>query len=1595
MKLLAFDIEYHPGRKTITSYGTFDLEANLHKGSNVPELIGKLESADVILGHNIIHHDLRILNERYGFKPNGKPTIDTLFLSSLLFANKPYHKLTKKYFSSLNIEEVSNPALDSKLSMELYHDLVSKWESLNPKLQVAYFHLLGEHPGFAGFFTANGHPQKNKASNSITKRLLHGKVCSTVDIGHLITTNPLELAYAIALINAQNEDSILPGWLIHTYPKILEILSKLRLVYCGKDSCQYCQQYLSPISGLRKYFGYPGYRKFEGDQDVPLQQAIVDSGLLRESLLAVLPTGGGKSICYQVPALMAHELKRSLTVIISPLQSLMKDQVDNLIGKGIFKAFTINGMIDPVTRAKAVEAVEMGSAAMLYISPESLRSKTIRRILLGRDIERFVIDEAHCFSAWGHDFRPDYFYIAEFIRDIQERQAWNRHIPVSCFTATAKPEVIRDITAYFSARLSQSLDVFITHAKRPNLTFGVAEAGDDDKFERLLNLLDLAKGPTIIYAARVKRCEEIAERLNRFQKPALFYHGQMEPDQKRLNQEKFMEGEVDIMVATSAFGMGVDKSNITNVIHYEISPSLENYIQEAGRAGRDQEIQAKCHVLFNEEDLQKHFNLLNSTRLNKQDISQIWRAVRLFKRERFSKSALEIAEKAGWDLEMNELETKVKTAIANLEEVGFLKREENATRLFAQNILVKNFDRAREIITERLGTQNPKVIQTPVRIMQYLISRDKTQVDLIAYHLGLTRYEVGGWINKFKDWNLLGDSIELEARISIVQSKNSSARKLEKCLGIEKELIRFFKSQSRDSSKIYLKDLHDQIDHPDKDAVSFVILERLINFWELNRKIRKKSTGLDRHVVHVNFSSEKALEAIKRRNELSKKILDVIVANFVEDEDTELKIAKAVFTIKQIREALRPLIESEVSTTEIEEALYFMIMLEIISVEGGLIVFYNPMKITRLEETNKQYTKEEYQQLERFYQSRTEQVHIVGEYAKKMLRSSLEGMQFVDDYFQLEYQVFLEKYFRGKLGKIKRPVTEANFRKIVGDLSIEQTNIIRDNQSNRILIAAGPGSGKTRVLVHKVASLMMMEDVKQDQFLMLTFSRPAAQEMRSRLKNLIGTVYGLDISTFHSYAFDLIGQKGDLERSGGVIRKAIDQLREESQYYPRIAQKSVILVDEYQDIDRDQYDFIREIVRIAENARVIVVGDDDQNIYSFRGSSTKFMLDFMQEFECRTYYLTKNYRSRANLVDFCDDFISAAPIERVKSGIKMQPNDQRKGPLELYLFPGDSHPVEALVDALKKLKTSGGTCILTRTNEESLQVKAFLDKAGIEANLVMDRSGYRVRSMLEMEVFSHWIERNADEETGRISRETFAELSDKLADQYQNSRHIERVTYAIGNFYNAKRHIFRSDWRRYLEELRHEDLVSDPKNKVWVSTMHKVKGREFRHVFLYLDHFQLKDHDDYRLFYVAASRAMQSLRIFTNNHTLIKYLQGHGEIYQSDIVYPIPSTIRIFLTLEDIYLDKAKNRPLQKALSDTKGQLEISYDPTEKNVRIGSGILHLSKKGKAKITQWEAKDYKVQSTELDQVVIWRDEKEEYRKGYRIPLCLVSMEKKLE
>lgn len=344
------------------------------------------------------------------------------------------------------------------------------------------------------------------------------------------------------------------------------------------------------LEALTRYFGYDSFR--------PGQQGIVEALLAGRDVLGVMPTGAGKSVCYQIPA----ALSPGVTLVISPLISLMRDQVDALNDLGLPAAF-INTTQTPDEQAMVFAQAAAGQIKLLYVAPERLETGRFRDFAARTPISLIAVDEAHCVSQWGQDFRSSYLGIGDFIAGLPQRP------PVGAFTATATERVRRDIVGLLGLR---NPAVTVTGFDRPNLYFDVVKL--ETKYKAAWVARYVADHPDesgIVYCATRKTTEALADTLNQMGHPAVAYHGGMSPDAREAAQRDFITDKVPVVVATNAFGMGIDKSNVRYVIHHNLPESIEAYYQEAGRAGRDGE-PSRCTLLWNESDIVTRRRLLDN-----------------------------------------------------------------------------------------------------------------------------------------------------------------------------------------------------------------------------------------------------------------------------------------------------------------------------------------------------------------------------------------------------------------------------------------------------------------------------------------------------------------------------------------------------------------------------------------------------------------------------------------------------------------------------------------------------------------------------------------------------------------------------------------------------------------------------------------------------------------------------------------------------------------------------------------------------------------------------------------------------------------------
>lgn len=1600
--IVFIDLEVNPANRQILDMGALCNDGATFHANSLKQFITFIGQSTYIAGHNILNHDLKYLEPLFGQAGYVPPkAIDTLYLSPLLFPAKPYHHLLKD--DKLQTDSLNNPLNDSIKAKELFMAETEAFRQLDEELKYIYFALLRPMKEFGPFFEFVGYRPQQRTDDleTIIHRRFRNDFCEHAPLARYICQNPIELAYCLALIDCHDRYSITPPWVLHHFREVESLMYVLRNTPC-LTGCDYCNQKFDIHKGLKKFFGYDRYRIYNNQ---PLQENAVRAAVEGKSILAVFPTGGGKSITFQVPALMSGELVKGLTVVISPLQSLMKDQVDNLRKNNITDAVTINGLLDPVERANSFEKVEDGSASILYISPESLRSKTIERLLLGRKVVRFVIDEAHCFSSWGQDFRVDYLYIGEYLKQLQEKKGLEQPIPVSCFTATAKQKVIEDITAYFKEKLNLQLELFRSDSSRTNLQYKVfARQQEEDKYICLRNIIEQKDCPTIVYVARTRTASKLAARLEQDGFSARAFHGKMDIRDKTENQNDFIAGRVQIMVATSAFGMGVDKKDVGLVVHYEISDSLENYVQEAGRAGRDERINASCYILFDEEDLSKHFILLNQTKLHIGEIQQVWKAIKNITRFRLniSQSALEIARKAGWDDSIINIETRVKTAIAALEEAGYLQRGQNIPQVFANSILANTTQEAIDKINasphfdEKQKTQATRIIKKLIATKSRKYANNEVpeaRIDYISDHLGIPNEQVIQIITLLREEKILDDARDLTAYIIKKEQRNRSLDIIKLYNSVERFLLKTIRDT--EERTFNLKEIREEAEVELGRSISPDKIKTLINFWAEKNWIKRNYLDDNRNYISIRPSGYLLEKKNEARHILSEFIINYlfrkIAAGNEEGGKEEVLVEFSILELKEAYEKQRQFFLTAVSSKDIEDTLFYLSRMGALHIEGGFLVTYNRLAIQRLERNPKiQYKQEDYRKLEQFYSNKIQQIHIVGEYARKMIQNYQEALQFVDDYFRLNNTSFIQKYFPGsRKEEINRRMTPTKYKQLFGELSETQLKIVNDNQAGHIVVAAGPGSGKTRLLVHKLASLLLMEDVKHEQLLMLTFSRAAANEFRTRLRGLIGNAVGyIEIKTFHSYCFDLLGRQGSIEKSESVIRDTIEKIKNNEVEISRIT-KSVLVIDEAQDMTKDEFELITTLMEKNETLKVIAVGDDDQNIYAFRQSDSRYMQMLISGYQARSYELCENFRSRSNLVTFANAFVSLIPNRMKHTPILS--HQMEEGSLRVTRYQSENFILPLIKDVLES-PLMGTTGILTKTNEEAVFIACLLQERGMPTRLIQtNRNSFLLKDLNEIRYFNRAL--NLHPDAHLIANEQWETAKRRLKNEFRNASSWEICRSIILNFEQTYPQKYLSDWTTFLFESKLEDFYAIQGETIMVSTIHKAKGKEFDNVFLLLNHTERLPEEKKREIYVAITRAKQNLSIHLNGHYLDNIANGLALFRTDNNSYPAPESLCYLLTHKDLWLDFFIDNRCQETISRLKSGMPLQV--TEKGCYDFSGneVLRFSQQYQKVLEALAQKGYKPTEASVNFIVYWTRQKDK-REG-RIVLPKIIVKRKVQ
>ena len=1096
------------------------------------------DGADFVLGHNLIGFDLPHLRSA---SPQLRllqlPAVDTLRLNPLAFPKNPYHYLVKHYQDGqLKRGRVNDPELDARLALEVFENQQRALIAASPDL-LASWHWLTTADGGVGFdrlFTAlrrSPRPSAGEARDAM-HRCLRGASCGTCAQSALddADRHGWELAYALAWLSVAGGNSVMPPWVRHQFSGAGRLVRRLRDTACTDADCQWCLERHDARRELARWFGFDDFRSEPADEEGrPLQQPVVEAAMAGEYVLAILATGAGKSLCYQLPALSRYDKTGALTVVISPLVALMADQVAGMEARGIGSCVTVNGLLSMPERADALDRVRLGDAGILLISPEQLRSVSLRRALDQREIGAWVLDEAHCLSKWGHDFRPDYRDVGRFIR---EKAGEEPVPPVLCLTATAKPDVKAEITDYSREELGIGLKVFDGGAGRTNLEFVVVPTSSGAKFSDIHQILasDLPEdqpGGAIIYCATRQQTEHVAEFLQAQGMAADHFHAGLPPETKKNVQQGFIRGDLRAIVATNAFGMGIDKPDVRLVIHADIPGSLENYLQEAGRAGRDQGA-ARCVLLYTQDDVERQFGMSARSRLTRREIHGVLRALRnLDRRKRLDGDVVATAGEILREDEDNAFErdsatddTRVRTAVAWLEEAVLLTREENRVQVFPSSLRVGSTAEARDRL-EKASVADPYRRQL-LTICETLIEADADEgisTDELMTGSGLTPEGVRRALHDLEGLGIASNDTALTAFVH-AGVEHASRKRFEDAAALEHGLIGLMRVQAPDMERgeSHQLNLRHATQELRNEGHSHALPERL---RQIVRSISADGRGegggggslglrgRDRETLQVTLQREwgaLAMTAELRRTAAGLLLEHLLSALPRGSRGTDLlaettlgKLLAAVNSDLILRSRIRD------PARLTDRALLWLHEQEVIRLNKGLAVF-RPAMTVLLKPERRGFAQSDFASLQLHYDEQVRQIHVMAEYAQRGLGSIGDALGLAMDYFSLEQDEFLRNWLPDRDRDISRQTTPQSWRSIVESLNnpVQRRIVADDREQTNVLVLAGPGSGKTRVLVHRIAYLVRVRRENPRGILALAYNRHSAVEIRQRLAGLIG-----------------------------------------------------------------------------------------------------------------------------------------------------------------------------------------------------------------------------------------------------------------------------------------------------------------------------------------------------------------------------------------------------------------------------------------------------------------------------------------------------------
>lgn len=1497
-------------------------------------LVALQDSQSIVCGHNFRRFDQVHLLRQWPDLASLQ-IIDTLELSLLAFPLEPSHRLQKDY--KLSDYASNDPLEDARATRFLLEKCLDVLAQHPPALRQLYTWLLvrGDTPAELAyqslFESLSWLPQAPPAITDLPEETLAGLALEAIEYIQQCLVEPVDFEHRLVLAallvwnfehHRTQSKQLYSAWLNHL-PEFPDVLDRLFPLIPQQFTYQ----------PFLEAFGIDSFR---GEQENAVQAIIA-----KQNPLILMPTGGGKSLCYQLPALMYHRRQWGLTVCISPLQALMEDQVADLEANGLDFATFINSTLPAEVRTERLEALRTGQKGLLYISPEQLRSISIRSLLRERPPALWVIDEAHCISQWGQSFRPDYRYIPKFIHELYTTQ--NRPMPpLALLTATATAQVRDDICELFQQWSLNIHEEVSDTLQRNNLNYQVIPVrGKKDSLIMEFVQQALAQGGcALIYTTTRKEAETLAEMLKQRGIQADHYHGKVPKDDRGRLLKDFKNGDLNVVAATCAFGMGINRKDVRAVIHNTPSSSLESYIQETGRAGRDGN-PSNCVLLFDEEDTEMLFFLKSLNHLSKTELQNIFTTIRglrdlLHSRSKgvsedwFWVTADEIYHTSKLDERFasddEQRDTKIRVALYHLEECGLIDRAENLSTVVQFNLAHSTPKQSWQAFITYSQSRNFKPAEKEqferlvygMHLAQHQYQQDKEPISLeqLSDESGIPVLELSGRIRELQRAGVCTSKLPLTLLIN-KGVRGDAKRTYESYRALEDQLLSYLaeKTGDQDSHIVNPRKLATSFDTAGTRKLRDSQLTAVLVGWQALGwiKLKHRGGGLIQLILADAKAGllDKVIDHLPSHQALGSKLIETLyeVIDIQLEQKTGSRLRVQCDFENLLEQVYGQDFPSETESQQLKRTLIWFHKREIIRLADGLTLFHQALKLRVIKGKSITTIGSRYPIIEKRYQEQARKTHLMIAYGA--LADDEDGrQQLVHDYFNLPRDKFDQAYLYLAGEDMARPLSQADYDRIMGPLNEFQKAIV-EAEDPAISVIAGPGSGKTRTIVHRIAHLIKVKRVQPDRILVLAYNRNAVRELRLRLQALIGSLASrLRVYTFHGLALALLGrtleetsrpdssrQRDTETQFDNLLKNACDLLEGQEEDNDEIQFRRIrllgntehIFVDEYQDVTEQEYRLIQLISGLGDSEdpnqavqiNLCVIGDDDQNIYGFRGADAKFILQFKSEYRAKQFLLTENYRSTESIIDVGNRVIQHNR-DRCKQRTEEQVriNDSRTGltgiPVQAYLFSAVNAQAVWITQQVRQWVTEGinpnEIAILAKHWNQLTEIRALLERiAGMPTYALKGRGVKLIRHSCTHQLLQQLqanptltLEPNESvrqrfesffERKGRRLTEPTIKILLKIADDLDKERGLGSENLATSI---TAEEIATSIYE--FNESPNNSLIDE--EAILVTSCHGAKGLEFSKVILLTDTFSELEYqleDERRLFYVAMTRAKEEL----------------------------------------------------------------------------------------------------------------------------------------